>query len=175
MIKCIPEFPNYRITKDGKVLSCYVPKTNIPSDTWTELNQVYDKSCGYMIVTLCHEGVRKNKRVHRLLCEAFLPNPENKTQVNHIDGNKLNNCLLNLEWVTPKENSRHAVDTGLCDERRKSQEVAVLQYETDGITLVAEHASLHEAGRATGIAYQNISKVVRNIRPRAGGYVWRYK
>lgn len=175
MLRNIPEFPNYHITQDGRVLSCYLPKTNIPSNTWIELTQIYDKSCGYMIVTLCHQGLRKNKRVHRLLCEAFLPNPENKAHVNHIDGNKLNNCLSNLEWATPKENNAHAIATGLCDTRRKAQEVAILQYESDGVTFVAEHVSLHEAGRSTGIAYQNISKVVRGIRPRAGGYCWKYK
>lgn len=174
-MKLIKDFPNYRIYPNGIIESNFKYKTNIPCNTWREVKQVYDKSCGYMIVTLCSgSGVRKNKRVHRLLCEAYLPNPTKRTQVNHIDGNKLNNTLTNLEWVTPQENARHAVNTGLCDKRRQAQEVAIIQLDME-YNLVAEHVSLHEAGRNTGIAWQNISKVCRGIRKSAGNFRWEYK
>ena len=170
----IQGFPNYRINKQGQVFSNYKYKTNIPCDTWREVKPVLDKGVGYFIVTLTNQGKRSNKFIHRLLATHFIPNPLNKPQVNHIDGNKQNNDLSNLEWVTSQENSRHAVDTGLCDERRQKQEVAILQYNLKG-NFVAEHVSLHEASRTTGIAWQNISKVVRGVRPRAGGYTWKYK
>ncbi len=175
MEKIIADFPAYKVTSEGKIMSCYKPKTTTMTDTWKELVPVYDKSCGYLIVTLCADGVRKNKRIHRLMMEAFVPNPEGKAHVNHIDGNKLNNTLTNMEWATPKENSQHAVKLGLCDERRKATEVGILQYTADGETLIAEHVSLHQASRDTGVAWQNISKVVRGLRPRAGGYHWKYK
>ena len=68
---------------------------------------------GYLAVDLYENGERKTKRVHRLVAEAFIPNPDNKTEVNHKDGNKLNNNVSNLEWVTSKENVRHAWDNGL--------------------------------------------------------------
>ena len=170
----IQGFPNYRINKQGQVFSNYKYKTNIPCDTWREVKPVLDKGVGYYLVTLSNQGKKSNKHIHRLLATHFIPNPLNKKQVNHIDGNKQNNDLNNLEWVTPQENARHAVDTGLCDDRRQKQEVAILQYDLKG-NFVAEHVSIHEAGRTTGIAWQNISKVVRGVRPRAGGYTWKYK
>lgn len=78
-----------------------------------------DKLCstrdrkGYLAVDLYKDGERKTKRIHRLVAEAFLPNPDNKPEVNHIDGNRYNNDVSNLEWVTSKENCRHAWDNGL--------------------------------------------------------------
>lgn len=174
MFKQIRDYPNYRINVLGEIQTCVERGSNRPTDTWRTLKQIYDKSCGYMIVTLCKEGVKKNKRVHRLLCEAFLPNPDNKAQINHIDGNKLNNSLNNLEWNTPKENAQHAVRTGLCDNRRKDQEVAVLQYDLEG-NYLAEYASIHQASRDTGVAYQNIYKVCQGLRNHAGKFVWTYK
>lgn len=68
---------------------------------------------GYPSVILQYEGFRKNEAVHRLVALVFIPNPENKEQINHIDGNKENNCTCNLEWVTASENTKHAHTLGL--------------------------------------------------------------
>jgi len=68
---------------------------------------------GYANVSLCKNGKQKQHKVHRVIAEAFIPNPLNKPQVNHIDGDKLNNVVWNLEWVTPKANNIHASDIGL--------------------------------------------------------------
>lgn len=175
MEKIITGFPNYKITKDGRIFSNFKFKTNIPCNTWREVKQIYDKSCGYMLVTLCDgNGLRKNKRVHRLLSEAFLSNPNQLPQINHIDGNKLNNDLNNLEWCTSKQNAQHAVSMGLCDKRRESQEKAVDQYSMSSGEILNSYRSLHEAGRLTGVAWQNIHKVCKGIRKSAGGYYWRY-
>lgn len=68
---------------------------------------------GYLCVDLYEDCNRVTRRVHRLVAEAFVPNPDNKPEVNHKDGNKLNNSADNLEWVTKKENCRHAWNNGL--------------------------------------------------------------
>ena len=174
MEKLITNFPNYKIDNNGNVFSRYKFKTGTVHDEWRPVKPVLDKATGYYLVTLVHEDVRKNQFIHRLLAQNFIPNPEGKPQVNHIDGVKTNNQLSNLEWVTAKENAQHAVRIGLCDERTKAQSVPVLQLDVDG-ELVAKHPSIHEAGRATGIAWQNISKVVRGLRPKAGGFRWQYE
>lgn len=71
-----------------------------------------EKDDGYMSVKLFQDGVGRNRTVHRIVAEAFLPNPENKPQVNHKDLNKKNNDVSNLEWVTQSENQSHAIRNG---------------------------------------------------------------
>lgn len=74
------------------------------------IRQLYpNKKWKYLYVVL----FKKGHRVHRLVAKAFIPNPHNKSEVNHIDGNKNNNHISNLEWVTPKENMMHACSTGI--------------------------------------------------------------
>lgn len=68
---------------------------------------------GYKYISFKVEGKIKNFYIHRLVAIHFIPNPKNKLQVNHIDGNKSNNHINNLEWCTPRENSQHSYDIGL--------------------------------------------------------------
>ena len=73
---------------------------------------------GYLVTDLYKDGQRSTYRVHRLVAQEFIPNPDNKPCINHIDGNKHNNNFSNLEWVTKKENCRHAWANGLCKPSR---------------------------------------------------------
>lgn len=98
-------FKDYKITKEGKVIS-------LKHKTQIELKGEIDKD-GYRRVLIYVDGKRKKFFVHRLVAEQYIPNPENKPQVNHKDGDKLNNHYSNLEWVTNKENIVHAEKLGL--------------------------------------------------------------
>lgn len=79
---------------------------------------------GYMNVSLYKDKEQKQYKVHRLIAETFIPNPQNKEQVNHIDGIKTHNVVWNLEWVTSKENNVHASNIGLI---RIAQKVMIVE------------------------------------------------
>lgn len=76
---------------------------------------------GYLIVNLYKNKKGLSRKVHRLVAQAFIPNPENKPTVNHKDGNKQNNCVDNLEWATVKEQNIHANKTGLMENAKKKE------------------------------------------------------
>lgn len=86
---------------------------NIRNETTKKLLKPWVGTTGYYHIKIFIEGKRKNLKLHRLIAEAFIPNPENKKYVNHKDGNKLNNNITNLEWCTHKENMEHASKTKL--------------------------------------------------------------
>jgi hypothetical protein len=82
------------------------------SEQWRPMKTRIGK-VGYPVIALCQKGVPRRKLVHRLLAQVFIPNPMNFPEVNHINGNKADNRLENLEWCTHGHNLRHAIRTGL--------------------------------------------------------------
>lgn len=118
------------------------------------------------------KGKRKNYLVHRLVAKYFIPNPMNKEQVNHIDGDKFNNSYTNLEWVTPKENMKHAFDSGLYKKFNNQvyknkfgiQHNRSIKIECNGVV----YYGLSEASRITGINISTISLAIKQNRPCKG-------
>lgn len=109
-----------------------------------------------------------NKNIHRLVAETFVPNPENKTQVNHKDGNKKNNRVDNLEWVTSKENARHSVNV-LKNNPGDWSRKAVKCVETGEV-----FESQILAAKAYNTSQGAIGNAARGNRPRAGGHRWEF-
>jgi hypothetical protein len=105
IIKPIKGQPSYYVTNEGEVLSTKKGDCRVLSPG--------KDSGGYYTVSLCQKGKGKTHRLHRLLAESFIANPESKGDVNHMDGDKSNNDISNLEWNTRKENLAHAFRTGL--------------------------------------------------------------
>lgn len=96
-------YNNYSVSNKGEIRN---------DDTGKIKSSRYNKH-GYKVIDLYFNGTRETKRVHRLVADAFISNPENKPQVNHKDGNKSNNNINNLEWCTASENMKHSFNTGL--------------------------------------------------------------
>jgi hypothetical protein len=120
---------------------------------------------GYIRVFICN----KTYVLHRLIALAFIDNPENKSQVNHIDGNKINNAVNNLEWVTCQENQIHKHKTGLGNNYTRK----IVQYTSDNI-FIKEYKSIALASKETNISKSSISGVLRGKRKTSGGFVWKY-
>ena len=130
---------------------------------------------GYYGITLHKDGCTKFVNIHRIVAEAFVPNPLEKEEVNHKDENPSNNHASNLEWVTHKENINYGTRTERAREATtKLQGKAVQQFSKDG-KLVAEYESISIAYRATGAFISNIVKCARGEYKTAGGYIWKYK
>lgn len=129
------------------------------------------KDNGYREYQLVFDGKRKYVLGHRLVAETFIDNPENKLQVNHINGNKLDNNAGNLEWVSASENNKHAWDNSL-----NSANVlrAVVQKTTDG-EIVNEFISIAEAEKISGCHRSKIIAVADGNRKTTGGFVFEWK
>lgn len=146
----------YAVTSCGKVWSYKRKKFLNP----------FSNEKGYLLVTLCKDSVIKHYKVHRLVAEAYIPNPENKPQVNHIDECKTNNCLNNLCWMTGKEN----VNYGTGKERSaKARRKKVICIETGEI-----FNSLTETAKVVNKSIGNICLCLKGVTETAAGYHWAY-
>ena len=142
----IVDYEGYYITTDGRV--------------WSEKSKkflsVFPDKDGYLLCSLSHEGKSKPHKVHRLVALSFLPNPENKPQVNHIDGNKANNHIDNLEWASAKENIKHALNSGLINSKLSEEDVLYIR--TNYIPKSPDFG-----GRALAKKFNVVPSVISNV------------
>lgn len=163
--KDIEGYPGYKIGSDGTILSNKRGKGYINS---------FISASGYKQVVLYKDNQRKNFQLHRLLAEAFIPNPNNLPWVNHKDENKLNNDLSNLEWCSKSYNRIY----GTCEERRKNTMAsvyAVAQYDLEG-HLLNVFLNCREAARFLNLeenASFNIGQCALGHRKISYGYIWK--
>lgn len=158
----------YQVSNTGKVRSL---NYNHTPNKIKELSQKTDKY-GYKTIQLHDNGLRKHITVHRLVANEFIANSDNKPQVNHIDANKENNNINNLEWATNKENITHGRNKGLFVNLQLasvSRRVPVVCINKSS-GLIIECESLTDAGNKLGTTASQISEVVHGHRKSVHGY-----
>jgi NUMOD4 motif-containing protein/HNH endonuclease len=184
--KDIPAYEGlYQVSNWGRLKS--LPKS-VPMPNGRMRNQEerilkqYPNIHGYLLVSIYKNGIKNHTSAHRLIALTFIPNPNNLPQVNHIDGDKLNNHLENLEWVTSSENLKHAFSIGLripsthrnnCFNELNAKSRIVQQLTVNGES-VKEWPSASEVMRSLGFHSSNIGACARGKIKTAYGFKWKY-
>ena len=153
----------YQVSNKGRIKSIVYGKEKIRK-------LVRDKK-GYLTVCLFKNGENKGYKVHRLVCQTFLPNPNNLPEVNHRDEDKTNNSVQNLEWCNRKYNINYGTHMQRVSEKLSKP---VLQYSKDG-EFVKEWKSAMYIQRNFGYNHSFISACCRGERNSAYGFIWKYK
>lgn len=161
----------YQVSNFGRVKSLKYNKTERE-----KILSLSSNGYGYLNCGLHKNKKTKLVRVHRLVAEAFIPNINNYREVNHIDGDKTNNRVDNLEWCTRSENMKHAYDNKLkitpTGEKNKSCK-KVIQYDLDG-NLIKVWNRVRDIQEQLGYIDANIIMCCRGKYKTSNGYVWRY-
>ena len=152
----------YLISNKGNVLSIPRRGSKGQEPTLRKISYTHD---GYAKVRLLHNGKDRTMRIHRLVAEAFIPNPENKETVNHIDGNKKNNEICNLEWANRSEQMEHAYKNGLkkpVHNNRKLTDSQAEEIRKEYVRNSKEHGTVALA-KKYGVNNTTIGMIVRGI------------
>lgn len=177
----IQDFPSYMINRSGDILSTLTNKVLKPAK----------HKSGYVLVSLRKEGKSYTQKLHRLIAKAFIPNPENKPFIDHINGIRDDNRIENLRWCTNQENvsfplaveNNRKARIGIPQSKNtiaKRTEVfqekygkKIAQYSIDG-ELIGTYKSINEAARVYKIKPTTISLCCQGINQNAGGFIWRF-
>ena len=135
---------------------------------------------GYYSVNLCKNKNHKSTKIHKLVAQTFIPNPNNYPCINHKDGNKTNNCVDNLEWCTHSYNNKEAYRIGLKKSLKgknnyysRTLMIPINQYSLDG-NFIKRWNSISEASKELNLYHSNIIAVCKNKKRTAGGFIWKY-
>ena len=168
--KPIKDFENlYEISNLGRI-------RNIQTNTF---KKTYISEYGYVNVSLYKNKKHYNKRLSRLLAEAFIPNIDNKPTVDHIDRNKQNNEVSNLRWASYVEQANNKDKTNIIENMKKlgkkkypNRAEKIKQYDING-NFIKEYNSSREAGKLLNISEKTISSCVNGHSKTAGGFIWK--
>ena len=156
--KTIKEYPQYKFYNNGDIFSIQKNKKLTPH-----------LKNGYYCLQLNMLNGRKYSTVHRLVAKAFIENPNDYKYVNHKDGNKTNNNVDNLEWMTQKQNIQHANETGFITVHTRK----VLKYSLERVYL-DKFNSVDEAAKSIGLTRHAIIRACNKKNKTAGGFIWDY-
>lgn len=159
--KSINGFSNYEVSNFGNVRNKtteHVLKPRLCKNGYTQVSIKSDEKEKFI-----------NQYVHRLVAVAFIENPENKPEVNHKDGNKQNNSVINLEWCTASENQKHRHTVGIT----KTSNRKVGKFDNQG-NLVNSYDSIVEAAEKENHPRVSIDSVLHGKRKTLNGYIWKY-
>jgi hypothetical protein len=160
----VPGFEGlYKISNKGEILSAE------RNGTKGGLLKTSLDRYGYVKAVLNKNNKQHHFTVHRLVALAFIPNELNKPQVNHINGNRVDNDLSNLEWSTAKENVHHSFQFGKQTTVMRSVEATHIRTKETSV-----FPSQREAAKKLGIGQANISSVLRGVYKQANGYTFQY-
>lgn len=164
----------YQISNTGKVISLdriIYTKDNRQYFYKGGLKEYTEDKDGYLRVGLNKENKQKTVGVHRLVAEAFIPNPDNLPEVNHKDENKKNNCVDNLQWVEQIDNIQYGTRAQRMAQTQKNNPAR--SYKVLCVETGIEYPSMAEAGRQLGINKGNIANTIAGRQKMAGGYHWK--
>lgn len=172
--KDIENWPNYMVSDLGRVKSLNYSRTGEE-----RILKCWTNQTGYLRVGLWKDGTKKNCLVHQLVAKAFIPNPNNWTCINHLDRNRTNNVVSNLEWTTHHLNNSYHPTLEYKSKvmtNRSDMSKPVLQLTKEG-WLLNEWPSLHEIERQLGYCHSIIGECCRGNgrRKSAYGFKWVYK
>lgn len=180
----------YKIGNKGTVIGVSRSKDNRYNNKQWILKQYEDRN-GYMYVTLQKDKKRKTIKVHRLVATHFIDNPYNYPCINHIDSNRKNNDVSNLEFCTHKQNTQWALKTGRFDNMKKMNSERMKKNKLNGYIYANEitkkrvgkfdefgcieiYESISEASRKNNINITSISYSANGKRATGGGYIWHF-
>lgn len=158
----------YQVSNLGRVKSFRKPKQYKCADEY--IMKEYIGNSGYIVVTLYKSRSRTKKLVHRLVADAFIPNPENLPHVNHKDENKHNNRADNLEWCTPKYNNNY----GTLSMRAAAAHGRMIDQFLPNGEWLARYACISIAAKLSGFSYSVIKNHCNGDSRYSRDYLWRY-
>lgn len=166
--KDIPGYSNYQISSKGRIWSKFKNREVFPNLT----NEGYLRKMGLR----ADNGKIKHELVHRLVAITFIenPNPKKFNIVNHLDSNRTNNSIDNLEWTDSIGNLNHAREQGSRADMKTNPGKKVLRLDKEG-NILQEYQTLTEASADVGRAIGSIHSVLRGRTKTSAGYYWKYK